>query len=197
MSDAARTYWDLQAATFDNEPDHGLLQPEIRAAWRTLLLEHLPTAPADVVDLGCGTGTLAVLLAQEGYRVRGLDVAGAMVAAAHEKASLAHVPATFQQGDATAPPYEPGSCDVVLCRHVLWALPDPSAALRNWVGLLRPGGRLVLVEGSWETGAGLAASECERLVRAHRESVVVHQLGESRYWGRSIADERYLVVSHR
>lgn len=197
MSDSARTYWDLQAATFDEEPDHGLLQADIRAAWRTLLLEHLPPAPADVVDLGCGTGTLAVLLAQEGYRVRGLDLADAMVAAADKKANQLGVAATFQQGDAAAPPYQPGSCDVVLSRHVLWAMPDPSAALRNWVDLLRPGGRLLLVEGNWSTGAGLAASECERLVRAHRESVVVRQLSDSRYWGRSITDERYLAVSRR
>ena len=196
MSESARAYWDSQAATFDEEPDHGLLRPGIRAAWRSLLLEHLPPAPADVVDLGCGTGTLAVLLAEEGYRVRGLDVSDAMVAAANEKGVRADVTATFQQGDAAAPPYEPGSCDVVLSRHVLWAMPDPSDALRSWVRLLRPGGRLVLVEGSWSTGAGLAASECERLVRAHRESVVVRQLSESHYWGRSIDDERYLAVSH-
>ena len=197
MPDSARTYWDLQAATFDDEPDHGLLHAAIRAAWRTLLLEHLPPAPADVVDLGCGTGTLAVLLAQEGYRVRGLDLADAMVAAAEKKANQARVAATFMQGDAAAPPYDPGSCDVVLSRHVLWAMPDPSAALRSWVDLLRPGGRLVLVEGQWSTGTGLAASECERLVRAHRTSVVVRQLSDRRYWGRPIADERYLAVSHR
>ena len=37
--------------------------------------------------------------------------------------------------------------DVVLSRHVLWALPDPVEALRRWSALLRPEGRLVLVEG--------------------------------------------------
>jgi ubiquinone/menaquinone biosynthesis C-methylase UbiE len=194
---AARTYWESQAAIFDDEPDHGLRRRDTRDAWRSLLLEHLPAAPADVADLGCGTGTLAVLLAQEGFRVRGVDLADAMVAAATEKAAEARVTATFQQGDASAPPYEPASCDVVLSRHVLWAMPAPSAALRNWVRLLRPGGRLVLVEGRWSTGAGLSASACERLLRAHRTSVVVRELSDSRYWGRDIDDERYLAVSIR
>lgn len=196
MSDSARTYWDSQAPTFDDEPDHGLLQPELWLAWRDLLLQHLPPAPADVVDLGCGTGTLSVLLAQSGYRVRGLDFADAMVAAATEKAMAAKVAATFRQGDASEPPYKPGSCDVVVSRHVLWAMPDPSDALRRWVNLLRPDGRLVLIEGHWSTGAGISASDCERLVREQRESVQVQHLDEESLWGRPINDERYLIVSH-
>lgn len=196
MPDSVRTYWDSQARTFDEEPDHGLLQPQIRLAWRDLLLGHLPPAPADVIDLGAGTGSLSVLLAQSGYRVRGLDLADAMVTAATEKAMAAEVAATFRQGDASAPPYEPGSCDVVVSRHVLWAMPDPSAALRRWVKLLRPNGRLVLIEGHWSTGAGIAASDCERLVREQRESVTVRHLDDEALWGRPIDDERYLIVSN-
>ena len=96
MARAAEDYWDQQAVTFDLEPDHGLLAPTTRAAWRRLLLEHLPPAPADVVDLGCGTGTLSVLLAQEGYRVQGLDSAGRMVEAARRKAAAAGVRADFR-----------------------------------------------------------------------------------------------------
>ena len=45
-----------------------------------------------------------------------------------------------------------GSVDAVLARHLLWTLPDPLAALARWVRLVRPGGRLVLVEGRWWPG---------------------------------------------
>ena len=65
--------WDREAETFDAAADHGLSDPACRAAWRSLLLEHLPPAPARVADLGCGTGTLALLLAEEGYEVTGVD----------------------------------------------------------------------------------------------------------------------------
>ncbi|MHB2024972.1 MAG: hypothetical protein ACYCO3_16910 [Mycobacteriales bacterium] len=58
--------WDLAAASFDDEPDHGLCGPELRAAWSELLLRHLPYPPAAVLDLGCGKGTLPVLLASMG-----------------------------------------------------------------------------------------------------------------------------------
>jgi hypothetical protein len=80
---------------------------------------------------------------------------------------------------------------------VLWAMPDPAQAFARWVGLLRPGGTVVLIEGSWATGAGLTATECERLVRRFRCDVLVRGLSDPIYWGKEIADERYLVVSRR
>lgn len=197
MGTEPRDFWDAQADTFDVEPDHGLGHPVTRAAWRRLLLEHLPASPADVVDLGCGTGTLSVLLAAEGFRVRGLDVAPAMVAAAVAKATSAglEVEVEVTVGDAAAPPYAAGSCDVVLVRHVLWAMPDPRDAVRRWCALLRPAGQLVLIEGDWHTGSGLSAAACRELVAAHRSSVEVVPLPEAVYWGGPITDERYLLVS--
>ncbi len=197
MLDADRAYWDGQASTFDDEPDHGLGDQRTREAWRSLLVDHLPEAPADVVDLGCGTGTLSVLLAHEGFQVRGLDFAAAMVAAAKAKAAAAGVPVAFAQGDAAAPQYAAASCDVVLCRHVLWALPDPGLALASWIRLLRPGGRLVLVEGEWSTGAGLPAATCATLVREQRASAEITFLRDPVYWGGETGDERYLLVSLR
>jgi SAM-dependent methyltransferase len=188
--------WDAEAPTFDEAPDHGLRDPAVRAAWRSLLLEHLPPAPARIADLGCGTGTLTVLLAEEGYRVDGLDLSPAMVALAEEKAAAdpdLHV--TFQVGDASDPGLVQGSYDVVLSRHVLWALPDPAAGLERWVRLLAPGGLLLLVEGSWSTGAGLTAEQTRSLVEGTGRACAVLPLSDERYWGRPIEDERYLVHS--
>jgi len=194
-----RTLWDAEAGRFDEEPDHGLRDPGTREAWRALLARHLPAPPADVVDLGCGTGTLAVLLAEQGYQVRGTDLSPTMVAAARAKAGRAGLAGrvTVVEGDAGAPSYDVGSADVVLCRHVLWALPDPAGALAAWGRMLRPGGVVVLVEGRWHTGGGLDASTCTRLVRellADAEEPVVEQLADDpALWGRAVADERYLL----
>ena len=187
--------WDAHAATFDDEPDHGLLDPHVRAAWADLLFPLLPPAPSSILDVGCGTGSLAVLLAQAGYDVHGIDFSARMVAAAREKARAAGVEVRFEVGDAQAPLVEAASYDVVLGRHILWALPDQSEAVRSWVALLREPGVLVLVEGRWSTGAGLTAAECERLVRRHREELSTALLDDPALWGRAIADERYVLVS--
>jgi len=193
--DEIRAYWDDQAAGFDDEPDHGLADPAVADAWRELLVEHLPNAPARVADLGSGTGTLAVLLADLGYDVDGVDLSPRMVARATEKASALDPRPRFTVGDAASPPLPAATYDVVLVRHVTWTLPDPDAALREWHGLLRPTGRLLLVEGFWGTGAGLHARDLEAMVAGVFDRVDVQPLREPRYWGRAITDERYLLTA--
>lgn len=85
-------YWDAESSAYDDPADHGLREPAIRAAWRALLLRHLPPAPARVADLGCGTATLAALLAEEGYVVDGVDSSPGMLARGRAKvAGLAGV----------------------------------------------------------------------------------------------------------
>lgn len=194
MSTDAVALWNAEAPAFDEAPDHGLRDPAVRAAWRSLLLGVLPPSPAAVADLGCGTGTLALLLAEEGYAVDALDFSPEMVALAEAK--LAGSKATVRLGDAADPGLAPASVDVVLCRHVLWALPEPVEVVRRWVSALRPGGRLVLVEGSWVTGAGLTAEQCAEIVGEVCSRVEVRHLPDPALWRRSIEDERYLVVAH-
>lgn len=195
MSNDAAAIWDRQAASFDDEPDHGLRDPAVRDAWVALLTPVLPDPPASIVDLGCGTGSLSVILAQAGHHVHGLDTSHGMLEQARSKASRLGVAVTLHRGDASQPPFPPASFDVVLARHVLWALPDPACALAHWVTLLRPQGRLVLIEGRWMTGAGLSAADCTALLRQHRKEVRLHVLDDHALWGRAITDERYLVLS--
>ncbi|EON24140.1 methylase [Nocardioides sp. CF8] len=186
-----RELWDREAVTFDDEPDHGLADADTRAAWRELLVGVLPQVPARIADLGCGTGTLTRLLVDEGYTVDGLDFSPEMIRRARVK-----VPeSTFVVADAADPPLEPAAYDVVLSRHVLWAMPDPGAAMKRWVELLTPSGVLVLVEGRWHTGGGLSAADSEQIVRTVRDEVLTRHLPESVYWGKEIDDERYLLVS--
>ncbi|RSS45908.1 class I SAM-dependent methyltransferase, partial [Streptomyces sp. WAC05858] len=78
-------YWDAAAADFDNEPDHGLRDPAVREAWAARLRGWLPERAGDVLDLGCGTGSLALLAAERGHRVTGVDRSPRMVELARAK----------------------------------------------------------------------------------------------------------------
>ncbi|MEU5889260.1 class I SAM-dependent methyltransferase [Streptomyces sp. NPDC047461] len=188
--------WDAEAASFDDEPDHGLRDPEVRAAWADRLRSWLPGRACDILDLGCGTGSLSLLAAEQGHRVTGVDSSPAMVDLA--RAKLAGRDAAFLVGDAATPPVGEQRFDVVLVRHVLWALPDPGRALRHWRELLRPGGRLVLIEGVWGavSPAGIPAERLTALLENVAAHVRVERLsGDPLLWGRAVADERYAVVA--
>ncbi|MFE7070661.1 class I SAM-dependent methyltransferase [Streptomyces sp. NPDC057620] len=188
--------WDVAADTFDDEPDHGLRDPAVREAWAARLRGWLPRGPSDVLDLGCGTGSLSLLASEARHRVTGVDLSPRMVGLA--RAKLAGRDAAFLVGDAAAPPVGEQRFDVVLVRHVLWTLPEPGRVLRHWRGLLRPGGRLVLVEGVWGTVSpvGIPADRLTALLAPLAEDVRVERLSDdSLLWGREVGDERYAVIA--
>ncbi|MDN3247802.1 class I SAM-dependent methyltransferase [Streptomyces mutabilis] len=196
LSSAPDVDWDARAAGFDDEPDHGLRDPEVRRAWAARLRSWLPERPGDLLDLGCGTGSLSLLASEQGHRVTGVDLSPAMLGQA--RAKLAGRDAVFLTGDAAAPPVGGQRFDAVLVRHVLWALPDPARALRHWRELLRPGGRLVLVEGVWGAVApvGIPAARLTSLLAPLAGRVRVERLSDDPVlWGREVADERYAVVA--
>ncbi|MEU6092276.1 class I SAM-dependent methyltransferase [Streptomyces sp. NPDC047085] len=192
----AETDWDAAAAAFDDEPDHGLRAPEVRAAWAARMRSWLPGSPADVLDLGCGTGSLSLLAAEQGHRITGVDRSPAMVERA--RAKLAGRDAVVLCGDAATPPVGERRYDVVLVRHVLWTLPDPTRVLRHWRTLLRPEGRFVLVEGVWGTLApvGIPAGRLTALLEPLVREVRVERLSDDPLlWGKTVDDERYAVLA--
>jgi SAM-dependent methyltransferase len=146
------TYWNFRSATYDGSGTDALLNDAKRPIWRETLLGLLPPAPVDVLDVGTGTGFLALLLADLGYRVTGVDLSEGMLVRAREHAaqlSAAAPKPTFRVGDAIDPPVPPSSVDVVISRHVLWTLTDPVRAVKNWARLVRPGGRVIAIDGIW------------------------------------------------
>ena len=148
-----------------------------------------------MADLGCGTGSLSVLLAERGYGVVGLDSSMAMAEVARAEASRFGVEVEACLGDAADPPFRPGIFDAVLCRHLLWALAGPLEARGAGWSHSAPGGWLLLVEGRWWTGEGIpAARAAGMLAELGREARLV-PLQDVRLWGSPISDERYLLVS--
>ena len=117
-----------------------------RAIKRHLVAEARIAPGQDVLDLGCGTGTLALLVkrAHPGARMIGLDVDERILAIARRKLARAGVDVPLHRASATAPPFRPASFDRILSTLVLHHLTTDEkrrvfAAVRS---LLRPGGEL-------------------------------------------------------
>jgi ubiquinone/menaquinone biosynthesis C-methylase UbiE len=147
---AVSRYWSGRAAEFDRGPSHGVLTQTQHQAWLDLLREVAGPPPLKVLDVGCGTGFLALRMAELGHTAVGIDLSEEMLAEARRKVEGIGLVATFQLGDAEAPPLDGAPYDVILERHVIWTLPQPKEALRAWRALLKPGGLLILIEGIFE-----------------------------------------------
>jgi ubiquinone/menaquinone biosynthesis C-methylase UbiE len=144
---AVSRYWSGRAAEFDLGPSHGVLNEQQHRAWLALLREVAGPPPLTILDVGCGTGFLALRMAELGHTAVGIDLSEEMLAVAQRKAAGVGLPVTFRLGDAETPPHDGAPYDVILERHVIWTLPQPREAVRAWKALLKPGGLLVLIEG--------------------------------------------------
>ncbi len=109
-----------------------------------LMKENGQTGPFDVIDIGCGAGTQALLWAELGHRVSGVDVNEALVAIARGRAAERHVAVRFDVGSATALPYADAGADVVLMPELLEHVPDWQQCLREAIRVMRPKGLLYL-----------------------------------------------------
>lgn len=141
-------HWGRRAARFDEDFGHSIRTEAERAAWnRVFDLALAGRNGLDALDVGCGTGFLSLELAARGHRVTGIDFAPAMLELAQAKAQEAGAAVRFEEADAEQLPFAAASFDLVVTRHVLWTLPHPEAAIDEWRRVLRPGGRLAIIDG--------------------------------------------------
>jgi ubiquinone/menaquinone biosynthesis C-methylase UbiE len=210
---AVSRYWSGRAAGFDLQPSHAALNEAQHQAWLDLLREVAGPPPLTVLDVGCGTGFLAMRMAELGHTAVGIDLAEDMLAIAQRKAADTGLPVTFRRGDAEAPPHDGAPYDVILERHVIWTLPQPREAVRAWRELLKPGGLLVLIEGIFEMSdrtvypdleaqlplyGGRSGEELARLLAAEdlRETAV-KPLMDAALWLEMPTRPRFMVTGRR
>jgi ubiquinone/menaquinone biosynthesis C-methylase UbiE len=148
--DHIEKYWNRQASEYDHHFGHGIRSTAEKRLWLALLDKNVCRGKQlTVLDVGCGTGFLSLLLAELGCEVTGIDFSTAMRAEAQRKADASGISLRLLPGDAEAPDLPNESFDVVISRHLVWTLTDPIKALLNWKSLLKIGGRVVIIDGVW------------------------------------------------
>jgi len=101
-----------------------------------------------VLDVGTGTGVVAITAARAGARVTGLDLTPDLLEVARENAQIAHLEQmTWAEGDAEHLPYADASFDVVVSQFGHMFAPRPEVAIAEMRRVLKPGGRIAF--GTW------------------------------------------------
>ncbi len=140
----AADYFSANAASWDEIRSLHVPDGAVESALRALIGDRPFQA---MLDLGTGTGRLLELFAPLYRRGVGIDLSREMLAVARanlDKAGIAH--AQVRQGDLYAPPVERDAFDLVTMHQVLHYLDEPSVAIAEAARLLRPAGRLVIVD---------------------------------------------------
>lgn len=144
----------LVSASPSTEPSR---EHEVPSTWAEVWTQPLPETTRTVLDVGTGSGKVALLLTNLGYEVTGIEPSGRLLDQARRKLTDHPHPPELRQGDTDAPPFAPNSFDAIVARYELWTLPDLTAALRVWRAQLRAGGVLVAVDGSGTMDQGIGS----------------------------------------
>ncbi|TDW78037.1 methyltransferase domain-containing protein [Kribbella pratensis] len=124
-------------------------RPAVRTLKAWALDQLAPTAGETAVDVGSGTGEDVVALHELGARAVGVEPSPGLRAEAVRRAAGADV--EYVDGHAEALPFEDESVDVLRSERVLQHVDDPAAVVEEMARVLRPGGRIVLIDTDWGT----------------------------------------------
>lgn len=125
--------------------------------WRRVAVKMADVKPTDrVVDVACGTGDLTLKFAAKSSDVVGIDFTYEMLPIARRKSAASHA-ATFINGDALNLPLPDASADIISIAFGIRNVQNWQACIKEFTRVLRPGGRMIILEFSLPTNKLLLA----------------------------------------
>jgi len=148
--DLVTDHWNFRANSYRFNTNRDFFCNDVADRWRDLLAEAIgDVEPQKVLDAGCGPAVLTRILLDLGHQVTAVDVSEKMIEIAREIVGPKDGQVSFHMANVVDLPFQDASFDMILSRYVVWTLPEPVEALKEWRRLLKPGGRIGIIDGNW------------------------------------------------
>ena len=183
MKAKIRDYWKDAGEEYDNY--HGFDTEEEEAEWKKFVSSEVGGNKLKILDAGTGTGFLALMLAEQGHEVVGVDLSDGMMSRARKKAEERGLNLDIRRGDVESLDFDDGSFDVVVSRWVMWTLLHPEKAIMEWMRVLKPGGRAYAF-GSKKSGEKGTLYR----IKANMGRIAITVLEQKNAWARSDYDKK-------
>ncbi|WP_245864432.1 class I SAM-dependent methyltransferase [Paenibacillus donghaensis] len=144
-------YWTSSSEGYDKVIRTQFRSKKTVNLWKQLLIKGMGVKPRQkVLDVGTGPGFFSILLSQMGHLPTAVDASQGMIERASRNFDRYGYKVRAYVGDAADLSAESDSSfDVVVCRDVVWTLPDPQQAYAEWYRVLKPGGTLIIFDGNY------------------------------------------------
>lgn len=144
-------YWSTRTEGY-SQVNQKELQGVQKKAWLSALESQFPNRKKEeikILDVGTGPGFFPVILAEAGYYVNAVDYTTGMLEKARENAGTLCSNIEFARMDAQKLLFEDEVFDVVISRNLTWNLEQPEEAYREWIRVLKKGGKLLNFDANW------------------------------------------------
>ena len=149
MDTSIRDHWSSRAEGYGNFVRRSYDAPKERLAWQNLYREVLGDRNGEILDCGCGPGTVSLRMSDMGYKMTAMDFSEDMLEEARKNADRYGFNIDFHQGDAEKNPFSDEQFDVVISQYMLWTVPHPEKVMSEWFRILKPGGLVFYIDGDW------------------------------------------------
>ncbi len=139
-------YWNTRAEGY-SESIHEELETGRADFYSEKLKMYAPEKEhLTCLDVGCGPGLFSMLLFRQGHDVVSVDYSTGMLEKAKANIEEAGFVPNLVRADVTKLPFEDASIDYIVSRNLVWNLENPVAAYTEWMRVLKPGGRILVID---------------------------------------------------